>query len=249
MLTSNSPEFLFSISEVENFRPDTSSRLRHYFNFIRENHMDFRGDIVEFGVFRGASLVATALLLKELGSNKKVYGFDSFSGFPNYSSNDDLEAFSSENGFDKETLDRVAEYQNVMSQLWDKEIDGSSASSSGDFSNTSSVLVQRKLNFFQLDNVKIIEGNFAESVREKSFNDMDVMCANIDCDLYDGYQDSMEFIWHKLERGGFVHLDEYYSLKFPGAKIAVDEFCRKYGISVTEQISRNGEFPRVSLNK
>ena len=140
--------------------------------------MDFRGDIVEFGVFRGASLVATALLLKELGSNKKFMGSIVSQDFQNYSSNDDLEAFSSENGFDKETLDRVAEYQNVMSNLWDKEIDGSSASSScSDFSNTSSELVQRKLNFFQLDNVKIIEGNFAESVREKSLNDMDVMCA------------------------------------------------------------------------
>jgi len=37
---------------------------------------------LEAGVFRGKSILATALLLKEIGSPKKVYGFDSFSGFP-----------------------------------------------------------------------------------------------------------------------------------------------------------------------
>lgn len=40
------------------------------------------GDIVEAGVFQGHTLLATALLLRELGSDKKVVGFDSFTGFP-----------------------------------------------------------------------------------------------------------------------------------------------------------------------
>ncbi len=50
--------------------------------FIRENHTKISGDIVEAGVYRGSSLFAIGMLLKELGSSKKVYGFDSFSGFP-----------------------------------------------------------------------------------------------------------------------------------------------------------------------
>ena len=52
------------------------------------------GDIVESGVFRRRSLLATAFLLKELGSSKLVYGYDSFKGFsPVYHENDDVEAF------------------------------------------------------------------------------------------------------------------------------------------------------------
>ena len=49
---------------------------------IRENHTEILGDIVEAGVYRGNSLIAIGMLLKELGSSKKIYGFDSFSGFP-----------------------------------------------------------------------------------------------------------------------------------------------------------------------
>ena len=93
-LNSSSNEYLFNLMGVENFRKDSFSRLRHYFNFIRENDSKFDGNIWEFGVFRGASLVATALLLKEIGSKKKVYGMDSFSGFPSYDEKDSLEQFS-----------------------------------------------------------------------------------------------------------------------------------------------------------
>ena len=64
------------------------------FNFVYKYHNQIQGDIVEAGVFRGNSLVAMGLMLKELGSNKKVFGFDSFSGFPPiYHPNDDLSKF------------------------------------------------------------------------------------------------------------------------------------------------------------
>ena len=65
------------------------------YQHIRENHRDYEGDIFEFGVFRGASLIAIAMLLKQLGSDKKIYGFDSFSGFPRFNEKDSLSNFSS----------------------------------------------------------------------------------------------------------------------------------------------------------
>ena len=46
----------------------------------------------------------------------------------------------------------------------------------------------------------------------------------LDCDLYDGYMETLQYGWDKLIPGGIVFLDEYYSLKFPGARIAVNEF-------------------------
>ena len=45
--------------------------LECYFDFIKKNHDNFAGDIVEAGVFQGKSLISTALLLKKLKSNKK----------------------------------------------------------------------------------------------------------------------------------------------------------------------------------
>ena len=43
-----------------------------------------RGDYYEFGVFQGSSIISVALIFKFLRIKKKLYGFDSFGGFPNY---------------------------------------------------------------------------------------------------------------------------------------------------------------------
>ena len=70
--------------------------MRFWFNHLIENHNSINGDniIYEFGVYRGRSLISIAILLKKLGSSKKVFGFDSFSGFPDYSENDNLDMFN-----------------------------------------------------------------------------------------------------------------------------------------------------------
>ena len=84
----------FNILGVLNYRKHSTKK--RFFEFIVENHDVIEGDIVETGVFKGSSILATGLLLKELGSNKKVYGFDSFSGFPTeakQNDNDNLDCF------------------------------------------------------------------------------------------------------------------------------------------------------------
>ena len=52
------------------------------------------------------------------------------------------------------------------------------------------------------------------------------MCCLIDCDLYESYKYTLPKAWENTITGGMIYLDEYYSLKFPGAKIAVDEFIK-----------------------
>jgi len=81
ILLENSDDFIFNLTGVENYN-STSTRLRFWFEHCKKNIDKLDGDIFEFGVFRGASLISIALLLKKLGSKKKVYGFDSFGGFP-----------------------------------------------------------------------------------------------------------------------------------------------------------------------
>lgn len=249
ILNSQSEEYLFAITEVENFRKNTPSRLRHYFQFIKDNHLKLNGNLAEFGVYRGNSLIATALILKELGSDKKVFGFDSFSGFPNYAAEDDLASFENQNIFSDATRSKVHSYKSVMNELWNSDVDKDTVSSSGDFSNTSRDLVQKKIDYFQLDNVEIIQGDFSDTLCQNVFQDFEIMSANIDCDLYDGYRVALNFVWDKLVCDGMIHLDEYYSLKFPGAKIAVDKFCSQNEINVQWQKIRDGEFPRAFLKK
>ena len=70
----------FNVLQVYNYRKP--GPLQYYFDYVMENCDRIPGDLVEAGVFRGRSLIGMALLLKELGSSKMLYGYDTWSGFP-----------------------------------------------------------------------------------------------------------------------------------------------------------------------
>ena len=93
----------------------------NYFDYIIENHNHIEGDIYEAGVFNGASLLATGLLLKELGSSKHVYGFDSFEGFPPvYHEKDELSQF--DQLFNKKTISEEEILETVSSSVINSDL-------------------------------------------------------------------------------------------------------------------------------
>ena len=59
----------FNVLGIDNYKKD--GKLSYYYNFIEENINKIQGDLLEVGVFRGKTIISTALLLKELGSKKK----------------------------------------------------------------------------------------------------------------------------------------------------------------------------------
>lgn len=227
--------------------------LRFYFEFVKSNHLLLEGDIVESGVYQGRSLLGMALMLKELGSSKKVYGYDSFSGFPPvYHENDKFERFDD---LLEEGIITVELYQDVKKNLgWRTELSGfpinpSSISGSGDFSRTSRDLVEKKIEILGLENVVLVDGPFDQTMVD-GIGPQKIMCALIDCDLYQSYVTTFDFVWPRLVKGGLVYLDEYYSLKFPGARIATNEFVRSYGGAELDRFQSDvGEFERWGLWK
>ena len=76
------PKYDWELDSLGIYNYRKSGPLQFYFDFVQNNHDLINGDIVEAGVYQGKSLIGMALKLKELGSNKKIYGFDSFHGFP-----------------------------------------------------------------------------------------------------------------------------------------------------------------------
>ena len=200
-----------------------------YFNYIRINDKAFDGDIVESGVYRGKMLLATALYLKEIGSSKKVYGFDSFNGFPPiYHENDNISAFESLFSEGKISSSHYAAVQrNILlkNSLGNVTLNASSISKSSDFSNTSRSFLERKIEILGLDNIVLVEGPFSETMRESQAPNK-IFCALFDCDLYASYLDTFNFVWPRLNISGLCQLDEYYSLKFPGGRIACAEYLR-----------------------
>lgn len=249
----NKKEFCFNLLGLENFTQYSTSRLRFWFDHIRNNALNDDGDIFEFGVFQGGSLISAALLLKEVGSKKTIYGFDSFTGFPSYSEYDDLNCFLKFLGkyFDQEIVDDHEMFNEIKQKyLKQNKIDKKNISTAGEFDETSLEFVNKRIELFELDNIEIIEGSFENSV-PNFFSKFDgkISSVNIDCDLYDGYRIVLPFVWDNLSQGGYVHLDEYYSLKFPGARIATMEFCEKMKITPKKNLSRPGEFERWYLSK
>ena len=246
-------EYIHNLLEIDEFHQETTSHLRFWYEYIRQN-ADIEGDILEFGVFRGSSLIAAALILKEIKSDKKVYGFDSFRGFPSYSRYDDSDNFYTYKNklFSEDFLIEHEELMEIKKTLTNNEkLDVDTISPNGSFHQTSKEEVLRKIEYLKLDNIFLIEGEFKESVPIffNKNNDLKIHSANIDCDLYDSYKSILPFIYKHLSVGGFVHLDEYYSLKYPGAKIACSEFFNENNIKPKKNKTRIGEFERWYFTK
>jgi hypothetical protein len=78
----NYKEYTLDLLGVEGPHKQIISNYRFWYEHIKKNAFKNDGDIFEFGVYRGKSLITAALILKELNSKKILYGFDTFDGFP-----------------------------------------------------------------------------------------------------------------------------------------------------------------------
>ena len=244
-------DFVFNLLGIENFN-NPHTRLRFWFKHLMENHERIEGDIFEFGVYQGRSLISMALLLKKIRSKKKVFGFDSFSGFPSYHENDDLSMFKKYEGeiFETELVEKHRLFMKIKALKGSKNITPRNISDSSDFSDNSLTGLQNKIDILALDNIELIEGAFEKTLPSFSKNfSGSIFSANIDCDLYEGYKEVLPFIYNSLEPKGYVHLDEYYSLKFPGARIACKEFFDLNNIHPLRHPREEYEFERWYFTK
>lgn len=211
------------------YNPLRLGHLKTWFDFLRHQVADIPGDVVEAGVFQGKSLLAGGYVLNEVAPDKRLFGYDTFSGFPPVQTpEDDLARFddlANDKRISPEYLARVR--KNLAHLRYLKKVanlDFSNVSSSGSFEDTSQVSIENLANYLELSNISLIPGPFEETMTDVGPGPDKIAAAILDCDLYSSYLVSLGFIWPRLSPGGIIYLDEYYSLKFPGARIAVDEF-------------------------
>ena len=156
------------------------------------------GDIVECGVFKGASL-SRLLKFRSLFENpfsKKIIAFDTFGEFPEAGYEPDLKK---RNLFIEEAGSRSIEKNRLIS-------------------------IFQQLNLYQ--NIELIEGNILDTVpRYKAENPhLKISLLNIDVDLYEATKVCLEELFPLVVRGGVVILDDYGV--FAGANKAIDTFLR-----------------------
>ncbi len=173
--------------------PAGSANIKILFELLRRT-VGVPGDVAECGVYRGASLLATGLYVKQHGLGKAVLGFDSFAGF------DESIAFDV--------------------QLGGEEI---AAKKVGGMRETSYDAIAAKVARLGLEDiVRLNRGFFADTLA--AFAGRRYSFVHLDCDIYQSYKDCLKFFYPRLSPGGVILFDEYNDPPWPGCNLAVDEF-------------------------
>ena len=77
------------------------------------------------------------------------------------------------------------------------------------------------------DNVKFLKGWFKDTLPTAPINKIAML--RLDGDLYESTMDSLNNLYHKLSRGGFLIVDDYYGV--PTCKKAIDDFRKEKKIT------------------
>ncbi len=156
-----------------------------------------RGEIVEFGIFKGNSFFRWIKFrdLLEQTNSRKVIGFDVFGDFP-------------EANFegDKASRDAFVAETNGGKSISLEEIN--------------SLLDQQGLQ----KNVEVIKGNILltlDAYLEKN-PQLRISLLHIDVDLYEPTKHVLERLYDKVAKGGVIIFDDYGA--FAGANKAIDDF-------------------------
>lgn len=178
--------------------------LAHYELFRRT--IDLPGDIVELGVYRGASLMSWANFLEihNMGDRQKqVFGFDNFRGFTEISAEDgkeDPKVGKVLSGFDSDPFEAILEDAIRI------------------FDNDRFIPYKPR--------VVLVKGDIETTVPRfvEDNPGLRISLLHFDCDMYKPTRTALEHFWPLVVPGGVVAFDEYGIRPWQGESNAVDEF-------------------------
>ena len=188
-----------------------AQRIYGFFNIFK-SLKNVEGDIVECGVGRGSSICVFAYANEFFDLNKKIYGFDSFEGFPDVHKKDvSINARAKELG-SIPGWDDFSENL-IYHALEDDPING----------GPDSLFKEKKAN------IKLIKGFFSNTL-EKNLPES-ISFLHLDADLYESTYDSLLYCIPRLTKGALIVFDELHEeVKWPGVKKAVEELCIPKGL-------------------
>jgi len=183
---------------------------------LREN-AELKGDYVECGTFQGNTLIPAAMYTNTFISEFRGYhvGIDTFEGFPKTTNHHKFDLPSHFEYLFKNDL--ISEDHYLKAKNRTKNFKDLSHLESEYFLDTKSILEIPKI----IPSILLIKGTFDE-VTPKFNNRISVL--HLDGDLYESYLSCLNNLYDNVVKGGSIIFDEYYSHKYPGARVAVDEF-------------------------
>ena len=168
---------------------------------------DLPGDIVECGVYKGASLLTFARFLETFcpgDRTRKVIGFDHFKGLADRSDKDGLDA-------------RVGN----TAEGWNPSAFRDTLFSLVDAFNADSFVPQRP-------RVELVDGDVRVSAAQYAaeHTGMRIALLHLDMDLYEPTLAALEAFWPRILTGGVVLFDEFAIREWPGETEAVETFFK-----------------------
>jgi len=175
-----------------------------------------KGDYVECGTFQGKTLIPTAMYCKDnnIMQDRQLFGFDTFEGFPT----SDIHPNDHPSMFTQLFNERCIDVNHYKKAKIRTDFFRSVEHLHSPYFNNPGNILNTSKNF---SNVKLIKGLFSDTT--PTFTN-DICVLYIDADLYESYLECLINLYDNVISGGAVIFDEYYSCKYPGARIAVDEF-------------------------
>jgi hypothetical protein len=186
-------------------RRTTLKRFLAHYEMFRLT-IDLPGDIVELGVFRGASLMTWANLLeiRNMGDRQKqVFGFDNWSGFKELHPKD---------GKEDRRVDKIG-----------GGFDGSAYEAA----------LEDAIRIFDSDRfiphkprVKLVKGDIEQTLPRfvRDNPGLRLSLVHFDCDVYAPTRVALEQLWPLVVPGGIAVFDEYGIRPWEGESRAVDEY-------------------------
>ncbi len=176
--------------------PSRFSKFITHLEFFKRTS-DVRGEIVEFGIFKGNSFFRWIKFrdLLEQTSSRKIIGFDIFGDFP--------EAHFEEDKAKRDAF--VAETNGGVSIT---------------FEEINNLLEKQGLS----GNIDIIKGDILVTLDRYLLENphLKISLLHIDVDLYEPTKHILEKLYERVTKGGIIIFDDYGA--FAGTNKAVDEF-------------------------
>ncbi len=193
-------------------RQDITSFLARYEIF--KQALPVKGSIVECGVFRGSGLMTWAKLSAVLEPNnltRRIYGFDTFEGFPSVSDKDQTRGGGAEEG-EFQVLSAHDELRELI-RAYDMD---------------------RFLG--HVDKVHLIKGDAVKTIPTflEGSPHLLVSLLFLDFDLYEPTKVALEHLLPRMPRGAIIAFDELDNPSWPGETLAMLDNIRSFRLERLE---------------
>ena len=165
------------------------------------------GDIVECGVWKGGSMMATALVLMELHAERKLWLFDTFEGMPAPAEVD---------------VDYRGRSAAARMEVEEKSGNGWAYSSFDE--------VRRNLGStgYPDHQISLIKGKVEDTIPKNAPDRISLL--RLDTDWYESTYHELRSLYPRLSVGGVLIIDDYGH--WAGARKAVDQYIQEEGLQL-----------------